>query len=113
MKRYLSNLMLVPAFYLTDIGFPTYKADSFEYFYDTFGEAAEPIVEATNLRKVWPKTPSIIRSLTTVSRTGPFPSKAIYIPRIIYHNKHIQQVLTEKIIPKIPLLTQELKKRLQ
>ncbi|WP_440956484.1 hypothetical protein ACSAZK_06080 [Methanosarcina sp. Mfa9] len=113
MKRYLSNLMLIPAFYYTDVGCPMHKADSFDFFYKEFGDLADPIKEASKIRINWPKTPSLIRELVLVSRKLPFTSKITYISRLGYNNKNIKDNIYENIVPGILPLYHELENRLQ
>lgn len=113
MKRYLSNLMLIPAFYYTDIGYPMHKADSFELFYKEFGNLADPIKKASEIRRNWPKTPLLIRELVLESRKFPLASKLTYISRLGYNNKNIKENIYENIVPRIFPLYKELEKRLQ
>ena len=112
MKRYLSNLMLIPAFYYTDIGHPMHKADSFELFYKEFGSLADPIKEASEIRKNWPETPLLMRELILRSRKLPLGSKLIHVSRMGYTNKSIKENINEKVIPGIFPLYEELKMRL-
>jgi hypothetical protein len=54
MKRFLSNLMLMPAFFYTDIGKGMLKAKSFKPFYKRFPEASQAIRAASAIRENWP-----------------------------------------------------------
>ncbi|MDN5201646.1 nucleotidyltransferase domain-containing protein [Fulvivirgaceae bacterium BMA10] len=110
MKQYLSNLMLLPAFYMTDIGKPTYKKDSFEPFYNEFKDLARPIEIASNLRKEWPKTPSYFAHFA--SKLSTFP-KLKSLRKVIYKNRRIERTIKNEIIPNMPILTQGLKRKLQ
>lgn len=62
-KRYLSYVMLIPAFYYTDIGQPMKKADSFEPFVRDFGSIAKPIQIASEARQTWPSNPAWFKSI--------------------------------------------------
>ena len=105
MKRYLSNLMLIPALYWSDIGKPMFKADSFQPFYDKFGPASNPIKIASKIREDWPSTPSKTSKAIILSsgvRGG------LEVSRLLYHDEKISKIIVEEIMPLIGNLVESL-----
>jgi len=54
-KRFLSNAMLVPALYFSDISSPVHKRDSFERFDDEFPAFRDLFRYLADVRDRWPK----------------------------------------------------------
>jgi len=105
MKRYLSNLMLIPALYWSDIGKPMFKADSFQPFYDKFGPASNSIKIASKIREEWPPTPSKTSKAIIISsgvRGG------LEVSRLLYHDEKISKIIVEDIMPLIDILVESL-----
>ena len=105
MKRYLSNLMLIPALYWSDVGKPMFKADSFQPFYDKFGPASEPIKIASKIREEWPSTPNKTSKAIILSsgvRGG------LEVSRLLYRDEKISKIIVEEIIPLIGNLVESL-----
>jgi len=103
-KRYLSNLMLVPAFYYTDINQPTLKAASFEPFYQKFGPASLAVQHASRMRENWPRTPWWIKKGAAIS--GVFQKRAMphKFTRLSYSNPAVKSELLNEVIPAISML---------
>ena len=97
-KRYLSNLMLVPALYWSDLGQPMFKGDSFEPFYKKFGSAAAPIKVASEIRQKWPTTPEKIFKATQL---GSHVKGGLEVARQLYHDESIIDILVNQVIPGI------------
>lgn len=97
-KRYLSNLMLVPALYWSDLGKPIFKADSFEPFYKKFGSAADPIKVASVIRQKWPLTPEKTFKATQL---GSRVKGGLEVARQLYHDESITDILVNQVIPGI------------
>ena len=107
-KRYLSYVMLIPAFYYTDIGQPMKKADSFEPFFKDFGSIARPIQIASEARQSWPVNPSWFNLI------APAFSRTRYLRRL-WCLSLVDKKLTNtvrQIEPFIPNLESTLKQRL-
>lgn len=66
-KRFLSNLMLVPALYYTDHGQSGLKQKSFKPFYEEFGHAANVIRDATAIRSTWQSVGPLHTKIAQVS----------------------------------------------
>lgn len=61
-KRYLSNIMLIPAFYYQSKGFIFNKRESIEKFLEErSGLFSEAILMATEIRYEWPKPPRLLK----------------------------------------------------
>lgn len=91
MKRYLSNIMILPTLYLADQGIFLHKGHSFIPFYERFAHAADPIRLASEIRLKWPKSPSWIKKLTERTQflsKGCTPSK---IAKMTYYNFKIRK----------------------
>ncbi len=108
-KRYLSNLMLIPAFYLTDIGRPTHKSESFLFFYKKFKKISQPLIEATKMRSEWPASPWYLRYLT--SQFGHSRGRSLLL--LAYKNRTVKKQFEEDIRPNISQLCLQLKQELQ
>ena len=98
MKRYLSNLMLVPALHWSDLGTPMFKGESFEPFYEKFGSAANPIKEASVLRQKWPTTPEKIFKAVQL---GSQVKGGLELARQLYHDDSVSKILINEIMPGI------------
>ena len=98
MKRYLSNLMLVPALHWTDLGTPMFKGESFEPFYEKFGSAANPIKEASVLRQKWPTTPE---KISKAVQLGSQVKGGLELARQLYHDDSVSKILINEIMPGI------------
>jgi len=90
-KRFLSNLMLIPAFYFSDLGNPVFKADSFEPFYREFGTLSSPILRASELRQEW-------KGASTLNRFAAHLTCRNYtsfrIAQNIFNSKLVEEVKT-------------------
>ena len=106
-KRYLSNLMLVPALYWSDSGRPMFKGDSFEPFYNKFGSSATPIQVASEIRRKWPVTPEkTFKAIQLGSRV----KGGLEVARQLYHNESITDILVNQVIPGISDLVDIIKR---
>ena len=97
-KRYLSNLMLVPALYWSDLGRPMFKGDSFEPFYKKFGSAATSIQVASEIRQKWPVTPE--KTFKAI-QLGSHVKGGLEVARQLYHDESITDILVNQVIPRI------------
>lgn len=100
MKRFLSNLMLVPALYSRDCGKPVLKKDSFAKFYKDFENLARPIEQASIIRDRWPKTPWYYSFPSAISNKKML---RLFV-RYSYYDRSIKRLIKEEIEPSIPLL---------
>ena len=98
MKRYLSNLMLVPALHWSDLGTPMFKGESFEPFYEKFGSAANPIKVASDLRQKWPTTPE---KISKAVQLGSQVKGGLELARQLYHDDSVSKILINEIMPGI------------
>lgn len=108
-KRYLSYWMLIPAFYYTDIGKPTKKAESFIPFYEEFGIESEPIKLASDLRKNWPALPEWYQFLLPVFSHSKISRRA---SSLMLLNKNMKEIILNELQPKIILLEKKLSEKL-
>ncbi|MEC8949349.1 MAG: hypothetical protein VX837_05045 [Candidatus Thermoplasmatota archaeon] len=108
MKRYLSNLMLIPTLYCSDAGTPVLKAQSFDSFYKEFGPAALPIRAASALRQDWP--PALDR-VFRAAQLGCRVKGGLELVRQLYHNESVRNVLNHEIMPHTAGLASELARR--
>ena len=108
MKRYLSNLMLIPTLYCGDAGTPMFKAQSFNPFYKEFGPAALPIRAASALRQDWPPAPD---RTFRAAQLGCRVKGGLELVRQLYHNESVKNILTHEIMPHTAVLANELVRR--
>jgi hypothetical protein len=63
-KRYLSNIMLIPAFFYQSQGLKLNKKKAIEKFLkEEIGDFSSALIVAAQLRDCWPETSNILRSL--------------------------------------------------
>lgn len=108
-KRYLSNLMLIPAFYYTDSNNAMPKKDSFQRFYNEFGEAALPIKLATELRSNWNFESTVLSKITQLKLVNGVIRKLVLSP---FTNKKYKEKIVKNINPLIPDLKDAIKSKL-
>lgn len=109
MKRYLSYLMLVPAFYYTDIGTPVRKADSFALFENEFDEVSAIVRKASELRRNWPQIPSWFSSIRPLAQQHKLTRRGACL---LLKSSRIQRVITNEIDPLVRDLHDALERQL-
>jgi hypothetical protein len=109
MKRFLSNLMLIPSLFFTDIGKGISKAKSFEPFYIKFPEASHAIRTASAIRENWPALTRLHKMAVFFER---FVFKSNKYSKIFFYNRRIESQIKNGIIPNLPQLYRVLKNEL-
>lgn len=100
-KRYLSNIMILPAFYFTDIGRPVHKKESFALFKDIYSEAEEIIDIATFLRKEWPASPEVLGLIRACQFKLGMRGRTHNILQRLYEKSSISKIIRLELIPKV------------
>lgn len=100
-KRYLSNLMILPAFYFTDTHCPMHKKESFFLFKNKYKNSQEIIDISTHLRNIWPETPAALGLLRLCLFKLGRKGKSNVILQKVYQNKSINKIVKEDLIPKV------------
>jgi len=109
MKRFLSNLMLIPAFFYTDLGKGMLKAKSFEPFYNRFPEVSRAIRAASAIRENWPDLMQLHKMVAFFER---FVFKSNKYGKRFFFNRRIESQIKNEIIPVLPQLCGVLKNEL-
>lgn len=109
MKRFLSNLMLIPAFFYTDLGKGMLKAKSFEPFYNGFPKVSRAVRAASAIRENWPALTRLHKMAVFFER---FAFKSNKYGKRIFFNRRIESQIKNEIIPILPQLYRVLKNEL-
>jgi len=114
-KRYLSNVMLIPAFFYQAQGFTLNKKSAIEKFLkEEVGSFSSALIVSTQIRDSWPKTSNLLRSLRPLLVLESIPQgRADILLSSMFRKGSVRAKIKNDVMPFVSAGANELSGRFQ